>query len=477
MVPSPDFTARAVEHWDALARRRAGRGALAGYYHRRLAEVYRALVGPGRRVLELGCGRGDLLAALAPAVGVGIDFSGEMLRQARRRHPALRFLQADAHQLPLDEAFDVVILSDLVNNLWDVQGVLAEVRRLCTPRTRVILNFYSRVWDLPLRLARASGLAEPLPEQNWLTVDDVSGLLRLTGFEPIRRWHEVLWPVRTPGVDALANRVLVRFWPLNHLALANFLIARPAPQGGTADLPATPPLVSVVVPARNEEGNIPAILRRVPELGAGTELVFVEGGSTDGTLEAIEQSVAASQRRCRVLRQTGRGKGDAVRLGFAAAAGDMFMILDADLTVAPEDLPRFYEALLSRQAEFVNGVRLVYPLEPEAMRFGNLLANKFFSLAFSWLLGQPIKDTLCGTKALWREDYARMAAGRAYFGDFDPFGDFDLLFGAARLNLKLVDLPVRYGSRTYGASNIHRARDGWRLLRMLGVAARRLKFV
>jgi glycosyltransferase involved in cell wall biosynthesis len=238
------------------------------------------------------------------------------------------------------------------------------------------------------------------------------------------------------------------------------------------------PLVSVIVPARNEAGNVPEIFRRVPEMGAGTEIVFVEGGSSDNTYQAIEAAIAANpQRRCKLLRQTGVGKGDAVRVGFAAASGDILMILDADLTVMPEDLPRFYKALVTGHGEFINGVRLVYPMEEEAMRFFNLLGNKFFSAAFSWLLGQPIKDTLCGTKVLWREDYARIVANRSYFGDFDPFGDFDLLFGAAKLSLKIVELPVRYGPRRYGSTNIQRWRHGWMLLKMVVFAARRIKFV
>jgi glycosyltransferase involved in cell wall biosynthesis len=166
-----------------------------------------------------------------------------------------------------------------------------------------------------------------------------------------------------------------------------------------------------------------------------------------------------------------------VRLGFQHAQGDILMILDADLTVPPEDLPRFYNALYKGRAEFINGVRLVYPMEKEAMRFLNLLGNKFFSLVFSWLLGQPIKDTLCGTKALWKTDYERIAANRSYFGDFDPFGDFDLLFGAAKLNLKIIEVPIRYRERTYGTTNISRWKHGWLLLRMVFFALRRIKFV
>jgi glycosyltransferase involved in cell wall biosynthesis len=234
----------------------------------------------------------------------------------------------------------------------------------------------------------------------------------------------------------------------------------------------------VIVPARNEAGNIAQIFERMPRMGSETEIVFVEGHSKDDTYATIEREIARHPEwRCQLLRQSGKGKADAVRLGFAQASGDVLMILDADLTMPPEDLPRYYDALVTGKAEFVNGVRLVYPMEEEAMRLLNLFGNKFFSVAFSWMIGQPIKDTLCGTKVLWRSDYDLIAANRAYFGDFDPFGDFDLIFGAARLNLKIVDLPIRYRERTYGTTNIDRWRHGWLLLRMVRFAARRMKFV
>jgi SAM-dependent methyltransferase len=465
-------------HWDEIARSLDMRTGWGEYYHRWLARVHQFLVAPGQRILEIGCAQGDLLAALKPSVGVGIDFSGEMIQRARRRHPELRFIEADAHFLNLNETFDIVILSDLVNDVWDVQTVFQQIKPLATPRTRIILNHYSRLWELPLSVAQRTGLAKPTLYQNWLTIEDTAGLLSLADFELIKHWEEFLWPLPTPLLATLANRYLVKIWPFKALALTNFIVARPRPHCGLSVKEEEPLLVSVIVPARNERGNIPEIFARTPEMGRGTELVFVEGHSTDGTYATIEKAIADHpERRCKLLRQNGVGKGDAVRLGFVEASGDMLMILDADLTVPPEDLPRFYEVLHSGKGEFGNGVRLVYPMEKQAMRFLNLVGNKFFSLAFSWLLGQPIKDTLCGTKALWKADYERIAGSRSYFGDFDPFGDFDLLFGAAKLNLKLVDVPIRYRERTYGTTNIQRWRHGWLLLNMVLFAARRIKFV
>ncbi len=462
-------------HWDAVAQQMDTWTGWGGYYHRRLRDVYRFLIPRGRRVLELGCSQGDLLAAVCPSEGVGVDLSGQMIARARKRYPQLEFVQADAHDLELEGKFDYLILSDLVNELWDVHALLERVSRLCTPQTRILINTYSRLWEQPLAAAKYLNLAKPLLRQNWLTVQDTSNLLYLAGFEVMRHWQELIWPVGTPVIGSLCNRCLVRIWPFHHLALANFVMARLSPQ---RDEKAEEPTVCVIVPARNEAGNIQSIFARTPEMGGGTELIFVEGHSKDRTYEVIQQTIAAHpQRRSQLLRQPGVGKADAVRAAFAKAGGDILMILDADMTVPPEDLPRFYEAIRSGRGEFINGVRLVYPMENQAMRFFNLLGNKFFSLAFSWLLGQPIKDSLCGTKVLWRSDYELIAANRGYFGQFDPFGDFDLLFGAAKLNLKILDVPIRYRQRTYGTTQIQRWRHGALLFRMVAIAARRIKFV
>jgi ubiquinone/menaquinone biosynthesis C-methylase UbiE len=462
-----------IAHWNAIARKLDSWQGMGGWYHRRLQEIYRFHVSPDQNILEIGCAEGHLLAALQPARGVGVDFSEEMICRAKKHYPQLEFIHADAHDLSgLDETFDVIILSDLVNDLWDVQRVLEQLQRLCTAHTRLLLNFYSRLWQLPLSIARRLNLAGATLYQNWLTREDVHTLLRLANFEAVRVTKEILWPLPLGG---LANRVLVRLWPFDELALSNFVIARLARPAGDG---APEPAVSVVVPARNEAGNIKAIFERTPRMGRATELIFVEGHSRDDTYAAIEREIAAHlSTPSLLLRQTGIGKADAVRLGFSRAGGDVLMILDADLTVPPEDLPRFYEALVSGKGEFVNGVRLVYPMEKEAMRPLNFLGNKFFSIAFSWLLGQPIKDTLCGTKVLWKRDYERIAANRSYFGDFDPFGDYDLLFGAAKLNRKIIDLPIRYRERTYGSTNISRWKHGLLLLRMVVFAARRIKFV
>jgi SAM-dependent methyltransferase len=472
-----DYQLNRMAHWDIVSPKKQNENRPGAFYHKLLQHYYRFFIPPGMRILEIGCGHGDLLAALEPALGVGIDFSEEMIRSAATKYENLSFIQADAHDVPLEGKFDVIIVSDLVNDLWDVQRMLEELRRLTHPRTRLILNFFNNLWRVPLSIAKWLNLGFDTLEQNWFSPHDIFNLLELADFEVINSRPLILLPLPIRILSSLANRYLVNFIPLSWLALTNFVVARPTPNE-TQSVSADATTVSVIVPARNEAGNIETILKRVPQLGRETEILFVEGHSKDQTYETIERAIERfSDRKCRLLQQSGRGKGDAVRLGFGEANGDILLILDADMTVPPEDLIRFVDALASGKGEFINGVRLIYPMENQSMRFLNMVGNKFFSLAFSWLLGQPINDTLCGTKVLWKRDYETIAENRAYFGNFDPFGDFDLLFGATKLNLKISEMPIRYRSRSYGDTNIDRWRHGWLLLKMVVFAARRMKFI
>ncbi len=434
------------------------------YYYRELVRLFRRHVPPGARVLDVGSQAGELLSGLQPAPeSVGIEEDSGLRELARRRDPAHRYVSS-LSELPAGQVFDYVTICNTVGQMHDVQATLTAVRPFCGPQTRLIIAYQNAVWEPLLTLATRLGWRRRSGPQNWLSRDDLQNLLNLAGFETVRVFCETLCPKGIPAVAALLNRFAVRFWPFKHLGLNVLVVARPLipPFAGRN------PAVSVIVPTRNERGNIEAAVTRTPEMGAGTEIVFVDGWSTDGTPEEIERCIAAHpQRSIRLIRQEGeRGKGQAVRQGFAAARGDILMILDADLTVAPEDLTKFYAAIVEGKGEFINGTRLVYPMHDEAMRFLNKIGNRCFSLLFTWLIGQRFRDTLCGTKALTRANYDRIASTRAELSLLDPFGDFDLIFGAARNDLKITEVPVRYGARTYGETNISRFRDGWLLLKM-----------
>jgi SAM-dependent methyltransferase len=445
------------------------------FYHEYIEKLCRFHVPPGSTVLEIGSGTGDLLNALAPARGVGVDISPAMVEIASRKYPQLIFQVGNAEDLPLMETFDYILLSDVIGYFPDVQKAFVELRKVTHPRTRIIITYYNYFWEPVLRWAERLGRKMPQPEQNWLSQPDIENLLAMADYECIRREYKLLLPKRIPFLSTFCNKVLANLPVFWKMSLVQLLVAR------EVGVPRQEEefTCTVVVPCRNERGNIDGAVRRIPALGRHTEIIFVEGNSTDGTEDEIRRVIAAyPEKNIRLVTQgEGRGKGDAVRKGFAAATGDILMILDADLTVPPEDLPKFFRVITSGKGEFINGSRLVYPMEDQAMRFLNTLGNKFFSRAFTYLLEQRFKDTLCGTKVLFRKDYERIAAGRDYFGEFDPFGDFDLIFGAAKLDLKIVEIPIRYRQRSYGTTQISRFRHGWLLLKMCAVAMRKIKFV
>jgi glycosyltransferase involved in cell wall biosynthesis len=332
------------------------------------------------------------------------------------------------------------------------------------------------LWEPLLHFAELIGQRRPQQTQSWLSMNDVINLLKITGYQPVKIGRRCLLPKDIPIVSNFVNRYVSPLPIVNHLGLTNYIVAR---KQIDRPIPSTKYTVSVIIPARNEAGNIAAAIDRLPQLGGHTEVIFVEGHSQDDTWEQIQTLGREYQGNftIKAFQQLGKGKGDAVRLGFDKATGDILIILDADLTVQPEELVNFVNTIVSGRGEFINGSRLVYPYSQAAMPWLNTLANKFFALVFSFLLGQNIKDTLCGTKVMWRDDYLRICANRSYFGDFDPFGDFDLLFGAAKLNLHIVEVPVRYQPRTYGESNISHVREGLVLLKMCLYAARKIKFV
>ena len=445
------------------------------YLERDLRETLRRIIPPDASVLDVGCGTGEILAALPNHERVGVAALPEVAAEARRRHPDLTIEDGGIESLQAGRTFDAVICNRLSHSVADIRELLVSLRERVSERGRLYLVAYNYLWELPTRLAEVAGFKLPSPTSNWLSHSDFQNLFEITGLESVRFEDRMILPADVPGLSPLLNRYVGKLPGCQRLSMYRIYALR---RRESLREPRKVS-VSIVVPSRNEAGNVAAAIARTPLLGSRTELIFVEGGSTDGTWETIRAAIKdyRGPLELSAYQQQGKGKADAVRLGFSKATGDILMILDADLTVPPEELPVFYDVIARRLGDYVQGTRLVYPMDPGAMRLFNKMGNIAFSQLFTYLLGQPIKDTLCGTKVLWRRDYERIVAGRALFGDFDPFGDFDLIFGAARLNLKIVEIPVRYRERTYGETNISRWKHGWLLLKMSGVAARKLRYV
>ncbi len=452
------------------------------YYYDTLAELLRLHVPRGAKVLDIGCGNGDLLAALEPSRGVGVDLSRAMVDLARAKHPELEVHRQRAETLHLPEwevkdgegGFDAIVMVNVVGELADVLETFKRLRPLCRPDTRVVCVYYNHLWEPLTRPATQLGLKLDNPTQNWLSLDDLGAFLHLAGFETIKSGNRMPVPKYVPGLAELGNGLLGRLPGVQRLGFVNFLVARP--EVALARPPAEHSC-TVVVPCKDEEDNVPEIPKRIPRMGRFTEIIFVDDHSTDRTAERVRQVIEENpDRPIKLVPGPGQGKGAAVRAGLAHATGDVLMILDADMTVMPEDLPAFFEAITENRGEFINGTRLIYPLQENAMRTANISGNKAFAFVFTYLLEQRITDTLCGTKVVMRHNYEKILEARDFFGDVDRWGDYDWLFGAAKSNLKIVELPVHYVERVAGETKMKkRFQNGLIMLRMCGVALRKLK--
>jgi len=443
------------------------------YYHQRLQNLYQFIIPKGARVLQVGCNNGYLLAAVEPSYGVGVDGDHKAIEIAQQTFAHLHFIAGNISEIKITEPFDYIILSSIIMETYDIQDFLQSLHRLCGPHTRLIVDTYSYLWEPVLWLTQKFGLRRPTEFKNWIAQRDLKNFLHLAGFEIVTQGSQTILPVYIPFFSALCNTFLAQLPIISSFNLTQWLIARPQSHAYNPQSV----MVSVIIPCKNERGNIESAIQRCPELGAHTQFIFVDGNSSDGTfaeMQRIQEKYADKDISCFV--QKGAGKAAAVHQACAQAQGDIIMIQDGDLTAPPEELPKFFYALIRGSGEFINGSRLVYGMDPGEMRFLGLLANHFFSWLFSWILGQPLKDTLCGTKVFWKKDYEAMCAHRSYFGEFDPFGDFDLLFGAAKLNRKIVDMPVHYKKRQYGHTQIQKFKCLWLLLGMSLIGIRKFKF-
>lgn len=468
-----------VSYFNGLAAQRKKRR-FSAYYWQEITDYCNYFSHEDSSVLEIGCGNGDLLANISGSNKTGIDFSDGFITWAKEKHSdsGIKFLLMDANSISLNQKYDLIILSNLIGFVDDIENVFVQVKKCCHTNTKVIVQYYNSFWEPLIKFSEWIGLKQKTPIQNWLSTKDINNLLYISGFDVYRNNKRLIMPFYFPVVSFILNKYLAKFPIFRFFSFNTYSFAKPLPENNEESYDAKYS-TTVVIPARNESGNIENAILRMPKFGKHTEIIFIEGNSTDDTWQKIQeiQKKYSGSHDIKIGQQKGKGKADAVREGYKIATGDILMILDADLTVPPEDLPKFYNAIASSKGDFINGTRLVYPMDREAMRFLNYLGNHFFSWAFTWLLEQRFKDTLCGTKVMFRTDYIKLTKNRKYFGEFDPFGDYDLLFGAHKLNLKIVEVPIRYRERTYGTTNISRFRHGVILLRMCAFASRKCKFI
>jgi SAM-dependent methyltransferase len=460
------------EHQTAIAARRGEWIRSNEYFYNRLKRMLQFIVEPHKRVLEIRCETGHQLASLIPAYGVGVEISDAMVECARQQQPDLHFVRSDPEDLELHETFDYILLNHIFDTV-DILRVMERIRTHCTTETQIVIINYNYLWQPILALASKIGLRSRFVEPNWVSENDIRGFLKLAGFRPVRKHRLMLFPKWLPVVSSVLNDFLARLPGLRRLCLMQVMVARPM-EGPRREEDVT---VSVVVPCRNEEGNVRQAVERIPAMGRQTEIIFCDDKSTDGTVAEVKRLQALyPEKEIRLVAGPGICKAENVWTGFRAARGDVLMILDADLTVMPEELPMFLRALVGSRGDFINGSRLVYPVQENAMKIANLIGNKFFGLLFSFLLDQRIKDTLCGTKVLWRKDWLRMEPNLGTWGLKDLWGDYELLFGASKLHLDIAEVPVHYQERIHGVTKMTKVfSNGFRMLRICWYAWRRLE--
>jgi hypothetical protein len=433
------------------------------YFYGQIKKLLRFVVGTGKRVLEVRCLTGDSLAAVEPSYGVGVEIGNAMVNKASQKHPGLRFVQSDPESLELREKFDCIIFNHIFDTV-DVLGAFERMRYHCADDGIFVIINYNALWQPIMGLASKIGLRSRFVEPNWVSADDIRGFLKLAGFRLVRQHRLLLLPKWVPLVSFLMNEFIARLPGLRRFCLMQVIVARPLP----TLLRAEDVSVSVIVPCLNEEGNIAEAVEHIPAMGKHTEIIFCDDKSTDGTASKVRRMQALyPEKDIRLVDGPGICKAENVWSGFRAAQSDVLMILDADLSVMPEELPMFFTALVNGNGRFANGNRLTYPMQKQAMRFANMVGNKVFGLIFSFLLDQRIKDTLCGTKALWRKDWLQMQRNIGSWGIKDLWGDYELLFGACKLHLEIVEVPVHYQERIHGVTKMTKV--FFNGLRMLGI--------
>lgn len=460
---------RTAQHLGSLAEKRGSWIESNRYFYSLLRRVLQFLTEPEKRVLSVRCSTGAFLTAMRPKLGKGIDISSEIIEVAKHHHPEFDYGIAfpDTEQFlecfERGEKFDYILFND-IDDTVDVQRALQNLKPLCLRHTRLLIITYNHLWEPLVTLAESLGMKVPRIEQNWLSGADVRNLLALSGYEVLGSRRIVLCPKYIPLLSSFLNDFCARLPGLNRLCMTEVHVARLIPE----KIDREGLTISVIIPSKDEQGNVESAVRRIPPLGGRTEIIFCDDQSTDGTADEVMR-MQQLHPECDIRLEQGPGicKAKNVWTGFDAASGDILIILDADLTTMPEELPYFVDAIASGLAEFVNGSRLVYPVPRGAMKGANMLGNQFFSLAFSYLLNQRVKDTLCGTKVLWRSDWERVKPLLGGWGIEDRWGDYELLFGASKLNLRIVDLPVHYQERIYGRTKMTKVfQNGLVMLKM-----------
>ena len=443
------------------------------YFYNELLKTLQYIVNEGAKVLHVRCSTGFILNRLKPKLGIGIDDSEEQLKIARKNYSNLTFIKQDLEEINIDEKFEYILITH-IEDVVDIKSMLDSLKKCCNQHTRIIICYNNYLWSPVIRFAEKVKLKFPQKIHNWISSSDMQNFLHLSTYERIFEKNIVLYPFKIPLFSNLMNKYIARLPLFRRLTLMHIDVARPVFSVEEGEKASS---VSIIIPCKNEAENVEDAVQRTPKMGKHVELIFCDDKSTDGTREKILDLIKKYPGKdIKLVDGPGICKAENVWMGFDHAKGDILFILDADLTVLPEELPYFYDAITTGKGEFIKGSRMVYPMQGDAMKLFNVIGNKLFSITFSYILDTKIKDTLCGTKVFWRKDYEKIKKLRGSWGISDRWGDYELIFGAVKSHLKLVDLPVHYVERTYGQTKMNnRIKNGLVMLKMCWSALWKIK--
>ncbi len=361
-----------------------------------------------------------------------------------------------------NKKYKTIILTDLFEVSTDILELLSMVNKLLGKDGIIVICSINQKWNRILNLFERLNLKDGNQKRLFINSTIVLNIAKVTGLEFVTQRNKQIFPFRMLGLGSLINNILeILFFPFS-FGIRIYSILNQQEKFNEEKKYSK----SIIIPAKNEEKNLKPLLNQIPELEEDHEIILAIGDSEDKTYEVAKEIKEA---RCwpfevKVIKQTGKGKANAVWEAVEEASKEVIIILDADISVNPETIVQFNSVIDTGKASFVNGTRLIYGMESGAMRIVNNLGNRIFQYIVSIIIGQKITDSLCGTKVFFRKDFNKIKLWKELVQMKDPFGDFDMIFTAGYFGLKILEIPVRYQARVYGVTQIKRFRDGYKLI-------------
>lgn len=431
------------------------------YYYTQIQRLLKFLIPPGKSILYFGCYREDVIYSLDASSSVVIN---EEVDERISKNKSVEFVHCKYHLYNPQQEYDYIILDTVIGKTENINLLLRNISSACSSHTRIIIHQENYLWRPLLNFAASFGLKKQEKTQNWLSIKDVETYLETAGFESTRVYKKNIFPLKAGFLGPILNHFFSTIPVLDFLKLDQFIVGRfnkPFTQLKSSSS------LSICLTVKDEEHNIEPIVSSLPVLCENQEILFVEGNSTDNTAKEIERmKMLFPHKNIRLIKQPGKGQGDAIHTGFKEAKGEIIILYEGDGTSEPYDIQYFYEAIEAGRFEFIEGSRFVYPLSHKCMPLANKIGNVVFAKWFSFFLNQRTTDVLSGIKAIRKKDYEKIYNTWGFLGIPDPFGDFELLFGSARYGLKIGEIPIRYKPRVFGESKTSVFKHGWYLLKM-----------